>query len=92
MLEVLQGIFGHFSLCFFSKKSTLIIRTVCTPVNFVNNSILSAENKGQIIEILAKNCSDKSKLKKLQDKYKKKHDKVRQRFLYLDKVGCYSSQ
>lgn len=34
------------------------------------------ENKAQIVDILAKNCANKSKLEKLQDKYKKKHDKV----------------
>ena len=28
------------------------------------------------MDILAKNCADKSKLQKLQDKYKKKQDKV----------------
>ena len=34
------------------------------------------ENKAQIVDILAKNSANKSKLQKLQDKYKKKHDKV----------------
>lgn len=34
------------------------------------------ENKAQIVDILAKNSANKSKLQKLQDKYKKKHDRV----------------
>lgn len=34
------------------------------------------ENKAQIVDILAKNSANKSKLQKLQDKYKKKHDMV----------------
>ena len=36
----------------------------------------TGENKAQIVDILAKNSANKSKLQKLQDKYKKKHDKV----------------
>ncbi|XP_078350996.1 uncharacterized protein LOC144635778 isoform X3 [Oculina patagonica] len=36
---------------------------------------IEAEDKTKIVDILAKNCADKSKLQKLQDKYKKKHEK-----------------
>ncbi|KAM7451307.1 hypothetical protein ABFA07_000987 [Porites harrisoni] len=36
---------------------------------------IEGENKAQIVDILAKNSANKSKLQKLQDKYKKKHDK-----------------
>lgn len=53
---------------------------------FINNHVynlnqsytnsLSADNKPRIVYLLAKNCSDKSKLKRLQDKYRKKQNKV----------------
>lgn len=36
----------------------------------------SAEDKTKIVDILAKNCAEKTKLQKLQDKYKKKHNQV----------------
>ncbi|XP_067031902.1 uncharacterized protein [Acropora muricata] len=36
---------------------------------------IEADNKLRIVDLLAKNCSDESKLKKLQDKYKKKQNK-----------------
>ena len=53
---------------------------------FINNHVynlnqsytnsLSADNKPRIVYLLAKNCSDKSKLKRLQGKYRKKQNKV----------------
>lgn len=55
-------------------------------VIFINNHVcnlnqsytnsLSADNKLRIVDLLAKNCSDESKLKRLQDKYRKKQNKV----------------
>ncbi|XP_068684036.1 uncharacterized protein [Montipora foliosa] len=36
---------------------------------------VEAEDKPRIVDMLAKNCSDKSKLKKLQEKYRKKQNK-----------------
>ncbi|XP_020605141.1 uncharacterized protein LOC110043977 isoform X1 [Orbicella faveolata] len=35
---------------------------------------IEAKDKKKIVDILAKNCADKTKLQKLQDKYKKKHN------------------
>ena len=67
----------YFTTYDYSSYSQEIPNLLDHPVpltSFLN--CFSAEDKTKIVDILAKNCADKTKLQKLQDKYKKKHNQV----------------